>query len=192
MRVLKGIVHPSSPDLNWKTVSGLLSLACTQSQWSPMPGKWKSRGLQYPRLDLTWMERYYQFVDAATNKMGKIPVLCDILVQGLSLYPNSPRGKKLEIIPCGKLLNSFCTDDLVAVSEIADGGRLVKSLVLYELKKTVAHHLVSVDENYLAQAIVEAYYALLGGEVDLPSIVVGLTDVGTTHYFHLRFPVMRI
>ena len=54
----------------------------------------------------------------------------------------------------------------MAVSEIAEGGRLV---VLY---KTVAHHLVSVDENYLAEAVVEAYYALLGGEVDLPSIVV--------------------
>ena len=100
----------------------------------------------------------------------------------------SPRGKRLEIIPCGKLLNSFCTDYLVAVSEIAEGGRLV---VLYELKKTVAHHLVSVDENYLAEAVVEAYYALLGGEVDLPSIVVWLTDVGTTHYFRLRFPVTR-
>ena len=80
---------------------------------------------------------------------------------------------------------------MVAVCEIAEGGRLVKSLILYGLKKTVAGHLVSVDENYLAQAIVEAYYALLGGEVDLPSIVVGLTDVGTTHYFRLRFPVTR-
>ena len=31
----EGDLRPNSPELNWKTVSGLLSLACSQSQWSP-------------------------------------------------------------------------------------------------------------------------------------------------------------
>ena len=136
------------------------------------------------------MERYFQFVDAAANEMGKMPVLCDILVQGLKLYPNKV-GKKLEIIPFGKVLNNYCTDYLVAVVEVSSDGRMIKSLVIYELKQHVAFHLASVSENDLAQAVVEAYYALLGCDVDLPSIVVALTDVGITHYFHLKLPITR-
>ena len=48
-----------------------------------------------------------------------------------------------------------------------------------------------MNENNLAQVVVEAYYALLGCDANLPSIVVALTDVGTTHYFHLKCPVTR-
>ena len=139
---------------------------------------------------MMWLARYFQFVDAAVNEMGKMPVLCNILVQGLKLYPTKV-GKKLEIIPFGKVLNNYCTDYLVAVVDISSDGRVIRSLVLYELKQHVAFHLASVSENYLAQAVVEAYYALLGCEVDIPSIVVALTDVGTTHYFHLRLPNTR-
>ena len=136
MRVLNGIVRPSSPELDWKTVSGLLSLSCTKSQWKPMPGKWTPQHQVYPNLDFQWMQRYYEFVDAARNEMGKMPVLCDLLVQGLKFYPNK-RGKKFEIIPFGKLLNNYCTDYLVAVIESSDSGRTIKNLVLYELKQDV-------------------------------------------------------
>ena len=79
------------------------------------------------------MERYFQFVDAAANEMGKMPVLCDVFVQGLKLYPNKV-GTKLEIIPFGKVLNNYCTDYLVAVVEVSSDCRMIKSLVLYELK----------------------------------------------------------
>lgn len=141
-------------------------------------------------MDMGWMERHFQFVDAAANEMGEMPVLCDILVQGLKLYPNKV-GKKLEIIPFGKVLNNYCTDYLVAVVEVSSDGRMIRNLVLYELKQHVAFHLASVSENDLAQAVVEAYYVLLGCDVDLPSIVVALTNVGTTHYFHLKLPITR-
>ena len=79
----------------------------------------------------------------------------------------------------------------MAVIEASNGGRMIRSLVLYELKQHVASHLASVNENNLAQVVVEAYYALLGCDVNLPSIVVALTDVGTTHYFHLKLPITR-
>lgn len=136
------------------------------------------------------MERYFRFVDAAANEMGKMPVLCDMLVQGLELYPKKA-GKKLEIIPFGKVLNNYCTDYLVAAVEVSSDGKRISSLILYELKQHVAAHLASVCENDLAQAMVEGYYALLGCDVDLSSIVVALTDVGTTHYFKLKLPITR-
>ena len=106
------------------------------------------------------------------------------------MYPNKV-GKKWEIIPFGKVLNNYCTDYLVAVVEVSSDVRMIRSLVLYELKQHVAFHLASMSENDLAQAVVEAYYALLGCDVDLPSIVVALTDVGTTHYFHLKLAITR-
>ena len=94
LRVLKGIVRPSSPELNWKTVAGLLALSYTLAQWKPMQGKLKSDHWEFPHLDMMWLARYFQFVDAAVNEMGILPVLCDILVQGLKLYPT-----KVGIIP---------------------------------------------------------------------------------------------
>ena len=115
------------------------------------------------------MERYFKFVDAAANEMGKMPVLCDMLVQGLELYPKKV-GKKLEIIPFGKVLNNYCTDYLVAAVEVSSDGKRILSLILYELKQDVAAHLASVCENDLAQAMVEGYYALLGCDVDLSSM----------------------
>lgn len=43
-----------------------------------------------------------------------------------------------------------------------------------------------MKETDLAQVMVQAYYALLGSKMDLSSVVVALTDVGTTHYFQMK------
>lgn len=108
LQMLKGIsVQPSSPELKWKTITGLL------------------RSQVYPHLDMMWLDRYFQFVDAAANEMRKMPVLCDILVQGLKLYPTL-KGKKLEIIPFRKDLNNYCKDYLVAVADISSDGKVIK------------------------------------------------------------------
>lgn len=47
----------------------------------------------------------------------------------------------------------------------------------------MALHITSVNENDLAQALVEGYYSFLGSQVELPGIVVALTDVGINSPF---------
>ena len=34
--------------------------------------------LIYSEIDTSWLQRYFEFVDAAANEMGKMPTLCDI------------------------------------------------------------------------------------------------------------------
>ena len=50
---------------------------------------------------MSWLQRYFEFVDAAANKMGKMNTLCDIIVQAPKSYPQLVVGKKLEVISFG-------------------------------------------------------------------------------------------
>ena len=72
-----------------------------------------------------------------------------------------------------------------------DGSRETRSLVLYKLKPNTACHITSVDPANLAQAVMEGYYTLLEAPQELKSIIVGLTDIGVTHYFKLKLPSTR-
>ena len=60
-----------------------------------------TRPLIYSEIDMSWLQRYFEFVDAAANEMGKMPTLCEIIVQALKSYPQLVVGKKLEVISFG-------------------------------------------------------------------------------------------
>ena len=127
--------------------------------------------------------------------MGKMPVLCDMLIQGLASYKRIYKSSHtFRILPLARVLKEYQTDYLVGVMECSADGhgpRKTRSLILCELKKSVAYHVTSVEASKLAQAIVDGYYALLGAPQDLQGIIVGLTDIGITHYFKLKLPTTR-
>lgn len=190
--MLKGLIQPSSPELTWETVAALLSVNCTQAEWKPTPAKWKPKGTAYD-FSIDWMGEYFCYVDSSLNEMGKMPVLCDMLIQGLASYKKMYRSSHtFRILPVARVLKEYRTNYLVGVAECSAGGpRKIRSLILYELKPSVAYHVTSVEAPNLAQAIVEGYYALLGAPQDLQAIVIGLTDIGVTHYFKLKLPTTR-
>lgn len=191
-RVLKCVVPPSSEKLSWDTVSGLLSIVCPQSSWKPNQLNWKYSGKSAHDLSLfiNSQKLYYQFVDAHQNEMGKMPVLCDLLIQAVHLYPRK-RSNVFQIFPLGKVLGGYCTDYLVAIVELGETGKVVQNLILFELKTVVAASVTSINGKQLAQVLVEGYYGLIGCEKNISAIVVALTDINSTHFFKLRLPTTR-
>ena len=150
------MIRPSSPELTWETVAALLSLNCTQVEWKPTPAKWKPKGAAYD-FNIDWMGEYFCYVDSSLNEMGKMPVLCDMLIQGLASYKRLYRSSHtFRILPLARVLKEYQTDYLVGVMECSADGhgpRETRSLILYEL----AYHVTSVEASKLAQAIVEGY-----------------------------------
>ena len=91
-------------------------------------------------------------------------------------------------------LKDFRTDYLVGVLEEVTSPlepEEVRPLILYELKPSISSYVRTLHVPSLAQTLVQGYYALLGAHKELTSVVVALTDISTTHYFKLRFPLAK-
>ena len=56
--------------------------------------------------------------------MGKMPVLLELLVGGLQIYPRK-RGKEIRVVPFGKVVNNYCTDYLLATIEMSADHKVV-------------------------------------------------------------------
>ena len=111
--MLKGVIQPSSPELTWEIVAALLSVNCTQAEWKPTLAKWKPKGTAYD-FSIDWIEEYFGYVDSSLNEMGKMPVLCDMLIQGLALYKKIYRSSHtFRILPMVRVLKEYRTDYLV-------------------------------------------------------------------------------
>lgn len=199
IRGLKCTIAPSSPGLSWETVAGLLGITILQGRWKPVlkpapkpsPNN-QTTGRTYILPSIEALKIYSDYVEEMYDEAGKFPLLSNLLVDALHVYPR--KGSRIfTIIPQSRLLkgHEYKSDYVVAVVEVNNRGRVTKPLILYEMKKQVSNFLATIDAKHLAQTLVEGYYVLMGSECDMESIVVALTDVAITNYFKIKLPVTR-
>ena len=83
---------PSSKLLDWKVVSVLLALRCDQLNWNPQQQNFRPKGTAYD-VSTDWLLQYFDIVEASENEMGKMPILCDLLMKGISTYKKTFKKK---------------------------------------------------------------------------------------------------
>ena len=131
---------PSSKLLDWKVVSVLLALRCDQLNWNPQQQIFQPKGTVYD-LSIDWLCQYINIVDASGSEARKMPILCNLLMKGISTYKATfKKNHTFRVTPVGKVFKDFRTNYLVAVLE--DTSPLEppqeRPLILYELKQSIS------------------------------------------------------
>ena len=86
--VLKCAVAPSSSELSWETITGLLRIKSSQVNWKPLVKP--STTTMNPKLgelpSFSMLKMYTQYVEENNDEAGKLPPLSSLLVDALHTY----------------------------------------------------------------------------------------------------------
>ena len=90
VRVLKCAVAPSSSELSWETITGLLRIKSSQVNWKPLVKPSPSTTTMNPKLgalpSFSMLKMYTQYVEENNDEAGKLPPLSSLLVDALHTY----------------------------------------------------------------------------------------------------------
>lgn len=116
--VLKCRIPPSSSELCWGTVAGLLGLSVRQMSWNPPSVSWSE-----PRTPLvssgcfSTLQAHYKFHDEHYDEAGKLPLASILLSGALLTYPN-PRNRRFYLLPQYRVMGSdYKCDYAITVAE---------------------------------------------------------------------------
>ena len=117
--MLKLALAPSSNELTWDTIAGLMGLKIAQNNWKPNSKVTTARSevIQFPSLD--GFKLHAMYVEEMYDEAGKLPLLSMLLVDSVHMYPRK-RNQKFMVIPQARLMQGreYKTDySIVVMSE---------------------------------------------------------------------------
>ena len=115
VRVFKCAMAPSSSELSWETVAGLLRIKSSQANWNPILKPSPTRTARSCELSsFCMLKMYTEYVEEMNDEAGKLPQLSNLLVDALHTYSR----KGFCIIPLMEG-QEYKSDYIVAVVEVS-------------------------------------------------------------------------